>query len=280
MYLVGHPVIDRSAARDEAYEVRFAQMSQWAKLASVTEHLDNPAGRLAAILSTAMGTRAEEKAWSAWSSALNADEPGTAFIRIGQLVRLIQETKDAIQGLPAEEDPAFYLKPFEYLDALATKLRMHIGHGDMKTFHEVIPEHVLVGVGAAARVLRRYGQTPVIEEADRAELLDQVRTIIDDVSNHPDLPKHAKLFMLKLLRDVEGALIAFRLGGFDDVAATVAALAGGVVYVENVDQRGWWGRHVSRLWEAVLARAKGVQAIAESVTSVSEAVEAVRHVAS
>jgi hypothetical protein len=245
----------------------------------MVEHLDNVAGRLAATLRPLASFAPNISAQQAWAEILKAEDTEQLLGRISRLVGLLEDTKRAIRELPEDEDRDFYLGPFVDIDNLPPRFITHFGTGNIDAFQQGVPQHAMVGLDAASRILRRTSlRDPVISEEGRTSLLEDVRALLNEVASHPDLEQGAKLYVIKLLRDVETALLGYVVGGFDDVMSAVAAVSAGATRITEDEQRGWLVAAVGRLWAATVSRAQGVQAITGAAQGVVAAVGAVKHI--
>ncbi|MFJ8833820.1 hypothetical protein [Micromonospora aurantiaca] len=244
------------------------------------EHLDNPIGRIIAVLDHCSMVPAGRSAEGTWATVLGARSSRELFMRVGAFLDLIQESKAAIRRLPDGEDAEYYLRPLEQLDPLSDLFLTHLGQPDMSAFSTFYRKDLLYALGAASRVLRKVERSATLSKEARDSLLDDVRKLIDDVAESDDLPHEAKVYLIKLLRDVEGALLSFIVGGFDDVAAAVAALAAGTVRLQTVEQQSWLKSRIGALWTSLTTRAQGVSAISTAVTDVVGAIEGVNKVLS
>jgi hypothetical protein len=251
----------------------------------LTTYMDNPAGRLAEVLNAAIDAAQfilEDKegnpyknapATEVWSLALGTSTLTELLIRLGEVLRLLEDAKVAVRSLPSD-DAQFYARAFEELDKLPILVNGSLG-ADWKVFSATITPQAVFVLETVSRMLRTVALSPTLTESGIEEILVDLRQMIDQVSAHSSLPRDARLYVLKLLRNAEGALIGYRIGGFESVAAAVAAVAAGAALIPEENERSWLRERLGQLWRLMISRAQGVQAISDSTQSVMGAVEGV-----
>ncbi len=241
----------------------------------MTEFLDNPAGRIAATLRDVQKL-GDGPAFSIWAQALGAGNGGVAFRNIGKFMDLVDEAKNAVIKLDEQElSPAFYLSAFAFLDELVSRLTTHLGDGDMAAFKPYLSDERIVLVEMLSQILRRSYRSAILSEGARNEMLRDVRELIDTVLQNDSFSTYEKSYIVKLLRDIEEALLSYWLGGFDDVASSVTAAAASIAVVSNVAQRGWLTTQLGRLWDFVTSKSEGTKAIAAAGKEVVTLIDSV-----
>lgn len=245
---------------------------------AVTDYLDNPAGRLAAALREVRRIRdgaSEGSAMSTWGTALGAMNSARLLVRAGQLTDLIDEAKAAVVELMDEDERAFYLQPLVKLDPLMTVLLSRLGDNNMESFAPYLTDEAIYALEGVSRALRRLSRFPVLDEEARDDLLADVRKMIDDVIRDDTLSYEIKSYIVKLLRNVESALLGFLLGGFGEVSACIAAVAAGVAMVADPAAKAGWSDRWKGLWKKLVAHTDDVKAITSAGKGAIELIEGI-----
>jgi len=245
------------------------------------DQLDNPVGRVVAVLERGKTLDfANTPVVSGFTTILQAPEAGNLMARLGDFIRLIEESKAAVRALPEDAEPDYYFQPLKEVDEIVPLILSHLGSGGMSDFARFFRDDLIFMLGAASRIVRKHSHSPVLDDQAQADLLATVRGLIDEVSRSSELSPEAKLYLLKLLRDVEGALISFHVVGFESVAASVAAIAAGAIVLDDVKQRGWLKAQVEKLWGQMISIAHGVSQISAVVNDGVGAIETVNKIIS
>ncbi|WP_346535567.1 hypothetical protein [Micromonospora sp. DPT] len=210
-----------------------------------------------------------------WAAALNADGRGSLLIRIGELLQLIEEARQAVLELPDPDERRFYLEPFEVMDRLVETLTFYNSIATMQKFSPMLTSETIYALEAVSRALRKVVQRPAIDVSTQRELLNGVRALIDDVLAFDDLTPDAKLYIVRLLKRAEEALLAFRLVGFEDVSASIAALAAGTIVIQEQPIRGWFLDRLGKIWRTLVTGASGVEVIGSAAQTIAGAIDGV-----
>lgn len=238
--------------------------------------LEDPAGRLAAVLRAARAHTPETQAIDGWSKTLGVSQGDAKdlFVKVASLLKLVEDARLAIMSLDEGESRDFYLRAFDALDRLGPAMRAHLTHAHMQSYAEYLTDASVLPLEAASIYLRGIGaRTPVPSQAQLDDLLDLVRWMIDEVSSHDSLGRQVKLFIIARLRDVESAILSMHIGGFEDIAAAVGAVTSGLFVVPEGPQRGWFVGLLERLLKKTRDSAPAVKEIAESTAAVLDTFE-------
>ena len=113
---------------------------------------------------------------------------------------------------------------------------------------------------------------PTIPDDKLAGLVDMVREVIDAVTADEGLPTRVRAELIKRLREVEQALIHFRLVGYEGVQNAMDQFLGTVARYPEAHQNGksW----AARIWGGIMGALTGAKQIAEAGTAVAGAIEA------
>jgi len=182
---------------------------------------------------------------------------------------------------PAGPDVGTTVPEFVGFDALAGNVSRIASRRPvlppMKSLSHLLTRELIVGLELVSLTLFRISPSPTITQDGVYQLLVSVRTLIDDVSAQADLPENAKIYITKLLRDVEDALVWYRIGGFERVASTVAAVSAGVFLVPSEVRRNWLVDRLSNFWTSLQSHSSEIQAVSNSAQSVIGVMEGIRN---
>lgn len=239
-------------------------------------HQDNPAGRLHDILTTASTGRVDLPAVRVWGPALGVKDNDfiKVSLRVQDLIKLINDAEAAIRAMPEEERRDNHLEAFERLRPLPRALTTELYTSSFGAFQPFVSDYVTTRLRYASGDLRSMGWSiPVPTNSELAELVTLVRTLSDEVTESSALPPDAKVLILRRLRDVEDAIAAVRIGGFESVAAGMAAVASGVIVVPSGAPRGYFSSIVGRLFNAIIRHLPQVREINETAQQVLETID-------
>ncbi len=199
------------------------------------------------------------------------------YSNIARFMMLIEEAKSALVNPRDGDDRTFYSTLFGSLDTLQSYLVSHITQSNMEAFKPLITDDKISILELLSRELRQTYRSNFLSEDTRQQMLQDVRKLKEDVLFNEHLSLHEKNYIVKLLHDVERALQSYWLGGFDDVASTVAALGGGAAVVTDQAQRGWFMSGVLRIWEFLNVSADGVRALSATGSEVVALIDEIEH---
>jgi hypothetical protein len=261
------------------------------------KYLDNPAGRLAALIrnmleggglslpvGTVLGIPEDQ-----------GNAPLIVSLRLLDIQRLAVQTRREVEALPPDEDPEFLLSHFDAVDkwvsrlvdtavrdanrlCLSTPVRSlfatgsNKGDADQARFR--LPKEALYSLDACSRALHRQGTGSSLSDAEVPDLVERVRELIDLVVDSEELPGNAKIFLIGRLRDVEAALLASRIYGYEDLEAALDRLVGGLARRDDVRKPSVMTR-VRGLLEAFSGATQEAAVVAEATYKTVEAIETI-----
>jgi hypothetical protein len=130
-------------------------------------------------------------------------------------------------------------------------------------------------MGACSTAIRRNGgREPTLDVNGIGEVLQLIVDIRDEIIGS-QMPQHVKVYILRRLRDVEDAVIAFRIAGFAGVESALDALIGGAMWRTPPTSQEPVKIWVRRLWEKIKAITQGTAAIAGSAQKIAESYKAI-----
>jgi hypothetical protein len=279
----------------------------------VPDFLDNPAGRLLQVLRNISTSREQhsELVQAHFATAPAPEDPGfldeppdpswtlqeifamdaerphplQVPLRLLQVGNLAAEARAAIEKLGPDEDPDFLLRHFDEIDRFAAQLmedaaspsavRLVPSSSASRLLIMRLPgKEALYGLEACSRTLHRLAPEPTISAGELADLVSQVRDLIDSVLNNTSLTEEAKFFLLGRLRDVESALISSRVTGLADLEAALDRLTGSLIRRADIREEGLLAK-LTKFFRSLVGTAQGGAAIAGATTSTIEAINAI-----
>lgn len=191
--------------------------------------LDNPASRLHAILSRYRDAAERGKpVVTTWCEVFEVDQDellpvlGQAATLLGQIGRDIEEGGFSDQADAYEAFRGVWGQPF-----LVTTHAWGATPSPGKSLVDEAALAALRGLAGFLAVTRPEGHVPEAEVIQ--DLRDQVRGLLDVLSEDASLPPELRLVMSHRLHDILWAMDHVRIGGPDAVAAAVERLLGQVV---------------------------------------------------
>jgi hypothetical protein len=239
-------------------------------------HLDNPAGRLEAVLVRAEPLVVQDlAATDGWMRAFDVAESRQLPGQIAEFVVQVEHARTLIDALPVEEEnPEHLLRYFPYLDRICENMLI-LGNVRMAHFATWVKPELIYSVGACSSAIRRNGgREPTLDADGIEEILELIIKIRGEIVDSA-IPQVVKTFILRRLHDVEDAVVAFRIAGYSGVESTLDALVGAAIWrtppTSQEPVKGW----LHRLWETIQRVTQGTAAIAGSAQKVAESYKAI-----
>jgi len=237
-------------------------------------HLDNPAARLHAIMTQFRSIEPQQAAQRGIGLALGIVElpQSDMLFEIASFIELAAKTKREITKLEEENHSLLlrWLKPFNDCIPLILNLQYTVGQ-----VNDRFGDKEMYSLEICADLLHRRRPEVVIDDDHLIALIDLVREAIDAITTDDELPIEVRFQLIDRLKDVERALIFFRTTGYDDVESAMDSLSGTIIR-EPAAQKSktpvtWW----QKLWANIGLAATGTKAIAETTSTVMQAIESV-----
>ena len=237
--------------------------------------LDNPAARILAVLERVQPLLDQPgPALDAWQQAFDVRDPLDLPGRVAHFIQQVQLTKELVAALPEEEDSEHLSTYFRQLDRLCNVL-LGVGIYNTSEFVGSVKPELLYSLGSCSQAIRRHGgREPTIDVAG----IENILSTIHDVRNEivaSQLPHNVSLFILRRLREVEEAVLAFKIAGYAGVEDTLDALLGGAAWRTPPGQQRPVGGWINRVWMAIQTGTKGTATIASSTQTVVESYKAI-----
>ncbi|MEU4529657.1 hypothetical protein AB0F49_15635 [Micromonospora ureilytica] len=247
------------------------------------EWMDNPAGRLAFFIRSLPQRNQDRSIGEILGLDPNLSQPFAAALRMLEVQKLMQATKEAVEKLPESEDPNFLLLHFNDIEKfinglteMALSAASRINPADM--FNSLFaarkpgPE-ALFALEACSRALHRCSPEPALEQEQLTTLVEDVREIMDAVIASPSLATEAKEFLVLRLREIESALLHSKIAGTAELEASVDRLTGALVRREDIREPGLMGK-IGTFFQRLVQAAQGTEAITGATKSTIEAINA------
>ncbi len=236
---------------------------------------DNPAARIQAVLERAIPQLdGQGPARVAWQRAFDVGEPLDLAGRIAHFIQQVQLTKELVAALPEDEEPEHLSKYFDRLDQICDAL-LGVGTVNVRQFVGLITPELTYSLGSCSRAIRQHGgREPTID----VEGIERILGVIYEVRKEilaSSIPQNVTLFILRRLREVEDAVLAFKIAGYSGVEEALDALVGGAAWrtpaTEHQPVENW----IKRIWNTIQTAAKGTAAIAGSAQTVVDSYKAI-----
>jgi hypothetical protein len=200
------------------------------------EHLDNPAGRLVAVLRALAKQPGGRPAREAWRDVLGSPSDDAGLVsRIAEIMALAKRAEAAVQGLPGVERPAHLLLHFDRVHK-ALGLLLSISSATVQNFLQYLTPEVIYSLEMCSYALQRNRQgEPTIDVDKVSDLVEHVRSLIDKIADDQDLENDVCMLLVARLRDVESALLNIRITGYARVEKAMDALT--FVPIRAVDDK-------------------------------------------
>ena len=189
--------------------------------------LDNPAAQLLDVIARARTKSPGERAIIAWAEVffLNAERDAAGLLRCAaRVTELVVETRRRIELLE-DHDPETLLEHYGQVEAIASNFpsmaQINIGQ-----FLSPLDAAGLFGLKVCSATLHRWDWQPVLDRSVSDSLLEQVRSLIDQIRRANDIQADVRQFLLRHLSAVEDALVHIDLGGIEALARETDAFIG------------------------------------------------------
>lgn len=211
-------------------------------------HLDNPAGRLHALLAElTYQQNGLNTVVAGWAGALDVAE-SDVILHIGSVANLVPQIVDAVGRL---EDEAL-IAPVARLRGTWSRAIFPLDHQFNGELRAVLPgEEALESlalVSASLHLLAPEGTVPGGPE--RANLGNQLRDLVEEISRSDDLPDELKQVLVSRLLDVDTAIAHIRVGGPASVQRAMEAVMGTVMFTA-AEKRASQTSTMQKLWVAL-----------------------------
>ncbi|MBC6451721.1 hypothetical protein [Actinokineospora xionganensis] len=202
----------------------------------MTVYMDNPAGRLHALIERARGL-SNQPAWNTWASAFDISPNNSMdqFACIARVVRMIEAVPRLMHQLMEATSAQIYLEGFHGVESIIERF---------KSISQYNAENFFAEVGGTAMkclkvcALQLHEKLPEVSpEGDAiAELIGKVDQLVDEFEKLDWLSEVDKDWILKALRKIQSRLSRSQLFGTADVVEVADE------FVHRMHRTGIWSR--------------------------------------
>lgn len=194
------------------------------------------------------------------------------YRRIADIMALPVQVERQVRSLPDVNHDLL----LEGLSGISDFLAKLIGNLDERIthfhFHEVgTPLHALA---ICAEFLHHLAPEKVIAEEKLPDLISLVREVIDAVADDSHLPPEIRQILIDRLREVEDALLFFRISGYSGVQEAMEKLTGMIVS-EPATRTSKTDNWLKKLWANITIAIMGVKELSEGADLAMKSIEAV-----
>lgn len=181
--------------------------------------VNNPAGRLHAILTTLDETVGGRTIGQAWSKALGVNEDDLPLLtsRIGEVFSLPQQIEDKLKWLDFYDD---------FLVSWRPKLAELFSNTTLSSQWTSVKGHltsnVLSGVGACSKQLSRFAPEPTISDDDLTKLNQEIDELYQTVKD-AEIDEKLENFILKHLEAIKDAIAEIQIKGASSIQKEMKA---------------------------------------------------------
>lgn len=194
------------------------------------EYLDNPAGRLLAVVQAARSVNPGVNALAGWQEVLNAPPGDHALFhsRVAQLFYLAGETRRTVESFP-DEDPETILEHFPQVEATLEQFNRVAATNMQGFFAGLEIKSGDYSLRLCSSLLHRRAREAVIKSETVRDLQARIETLIQDVVDAGDLANALKEWTLDRLKEILEALRLQPLYGYQGFEESALKLIGGMV---------------------------------------------------
>lgn len=237
---------------------------------------DNAAARLASILSEVQGYPRDQPAVQAWKAILGVEDERELPAAVAELYLQQQSIVKRVMALPADEEPDHLLAHMPRVSNIMLDL-MQMRSVAMGHFSAQVTDAMIYSLRSCAVVLRRHGVKQIELSPDEvSKLMDMVRSVADEI-NDSDLPQSIKLLIFQRVRDIETALLLYKIGGVERVEEAIDLFFGTAMRLglatpkEQAKLLGWF----KKVAAAIQGIAPAVKAIATSTEVIHTTIDTI-----
>jgi hypothetical protein len=187
-----------------------------------TSFLNNPAGRLYALLSQ-LKMQQQGSIKEAWSQILGVSQDRVSR-HMSEVARLVWE----LDRVVSNDDMELVAAPFQRHKPVLLEAAFPMVRGFDEPVGNIIPpEEAYENLGLLAKYLATAApEGPIPSDEERADLLERLQELIDEVAADEELPDNVMRLVLERLRAVRDALDNIRVGGPGSVQRATETLLG------------------------------------------------------
>ncbi|WP_155848797.1 hypothetical protein [Amycolatopsis vancoresmycina] len=194
----------------------------------MTRYLDNPAGRLLALVEQARGKKQDASASQQWAEIFHVDHLGSDFFRsVANFSKMVADVRTQMQEVEPDEYE-FYLEYFSQVETMTGNFGRCLVVQMSEFLVPLEPQSGEHSLKLCSAILHRKKSEGELSESERDSLLEKVLDLIDEVERVDDLKGEAREWILLRLREIRRVLEARNQFGVADLSAAHDLLVGGV----------------------------------------------------
>jgi len=236
------------------------------------EELNNPAGRLAAILRKGQKLQAQQKALQAWASLLEVEESNKSLLlqRLGHVLALPEQIQKEMQDIPGINHER-RLKWMAPTVGILGNFNLEKGWKDlMGRFRE----ETIYGIEICSDDLLNR-RPKGLEQDNLDELLERVNGLLSELET-AGFAENVRADILDHLNAIKCAIEEYKLRGAKPIEAETERLLGALQLKAhlwfNGGSRGFW-RGIKKLLQALILLNLGIEAGQQLIDKGMEAIE-------
>ena len=227
----------------------------------MTEASDNPAGRLHALLKSALRFQQQKTYREVWSDVFEiaAEDTPSLLSLYGKLIDLIGDARESVDQLENVEK-AIYLEPFDEIDRAFSYFNFD---SSWQPTRDHLTDATMRSLAFAADTLARAQWTSEVEQEELHSLLEAVTSLLLEVQES-DLSEEVQAFLIASLHDIQRAIIEYKIRGVDGLEEALGRSIGSAMRHRDAIRAQHKMKPV-RKWFKVLGQLDSVVSVALKV---------------
>jgi hypothetical protein len=239
----------------------------------VSEPLNNPAARLRYWLTTADKAAKDKSSVAGWSEVFGLDQSLMVHRlevakRGALLMELAQQVRDNMATLPESLHPDLLLADFEEVERTLENFTVAPSL-NMQQFLDPLKPTGQRSLQLASTFLGSHQPEAWIDDTTQESLLTQIRGVIDYVLDTSELDSDTRAFVIARLRNVEQAVVEFRLRGPASLEESADSLLGGMIRKSDLGPKFFTSPTGRRVGGVIAAIAMALGMAADYKTSIA-----------
>ncbi|WP_020162043.1 hypothetical protein [Cycloclasticus pugetii] len=223
------------------------------------DELNNPAGRLLAIIKEGGSHGKDEQCIKVWSTLLKVPLQETPVLlqRIGHVMSLPDRIAEAIYSI-SDVNHDIYLK---WHSRVMAGVQMTNFQNPWKSFIDRFDAEIMYGIEICADTLSRSCPEKVIPQSTLNELLSKIAELQKEFSEH-DLPPNLAQFICQQLEEIKQAINEYPYLGTKPLEAALEKSIGKIVVCPQIYKNCQKSTYGKKFWEFM-----GYLAISVTITT-------------
>jgi hypothetical protein len=244
----------------------------------MAEYLDNPAGRLLALIREAKQRPDPGNALVGWTGVFglpattNNDVQVEVVMRLLAVHHLINDLEKAINAIENEDDRKPFLGPLPRL-----RNAVPVANALNASFHGLlgnVSDSDLVILDFCSRHLHKSVAEPEVDSTSLSELANDVEELFNSVESSESMDPELRTFLLKQIETVRRGVQEYRIGGIDRLRETLGEILGTAIINQEILERNRESQELQRFINAA-SKLMSLITFASKATKAIEAVSSV-----